>query len=120
MTTKPIRGIARITGLDPPAIRDKIDYIHSRRLGFAGEREQEFKNLAPADAPKKHPVHRALHSIGRLRVSSRVDDEPRPDSFQVDVEDEARINGDLEQARRSHFRASPQYWREQEFERHPF
>lgn len=47
VTKKPIRGIAQVTRLDPATIYDKIDFIHSQCLGFAGEREREIENLAP-------------------------------------------------------------------------
>lgn len=40
-----------------------------------------------------------------------------PRAVQVDVEDEASTQGDLDPARKSYFRASPQYWLEHEFER---
>jgi transposase-like protein len=133
VTKKPIRGIAEVTGLDPHAVYDKIDFIHRQCLRFAGERESRLEGMKHkaltlcVDAQDYMINWRSRVRRKNIQFSALCTVEAKsgyvlahtmnydPDINQGDVEDEAKIHGDLDPSRKSYFRASPQYWLENEF-----
>ena len=133
VTKKPIRGIAQVTGLDAATVYSKIDFIHRQCLAFAGDRERRLEDIDHHSlrlcvdsqdymvnwrrrVNRKNIQFTAVCTVeaasGYVLAHNMNFD---PDMMQVDVEDEARINGDLDPKKKSYFRTSPQYWLEHDF-----
>ena len=135
VTKKPIRGIAQVTGLDPASVYEKIDFIHRQCLGFAGERERKLsetshKRLALCVDSQDYMVNwrkRTKRKNVQFTAVCTVDSESGyvfahtlnydPWIMQDEIEDAAKMNGDLDPKAKSYFRAHPQYWLREEFKK---
>ncbi len=133
VSKKPIRGISEVADLSANAVYGKIDFIYEQCRAFAGERER----VAPRIKRKyvRLCVDRQDYMINwqskkrrkNVQFSSTCTVEAGsgyvlghhlnydPDANQVDIDDAARINGDLTFASRKYFHAHPQYWKTEEF-----
>lgn len=133
VSKKPIRGIMEVTGLSADAVYDKIEFLYHQCVGFAGEREARLSKIEMRRAvlcvdrqdyivnwqtrnSRKNVQMTSIctvESLSNYVVAHNLNFDP--DTNQVDVDDNARMNGDLEPSKRPHFRAQPQYWLSDEF-----
>ena len=135
VSKKPIRGTAFVFGVNPATVYEKLDFLYEQCRGFAGEREaqlhrKELGRIKLCVDRQDYIVNWRSRNVRKnIQLSAICTVEGRsgyvlghhlnydPNINQVDVEDAARMNGDLDPGRPSYFKANPQYWPGDEFQR---
>lgn len=133
VTKKSVRGIGKVSELNPKAIYDKVDFIYEQCRRFVGAREarahrikrryirlctdrQDYLINWQSRRRRKNVQFTSICTVeGKTGYVLGHHLNYDPHVNQVDVDDAARVNGDLFGISRTYFHAHPQYWKSEEF-----
>ena len=133
VTKKSVRGIGKVTELNPKAIYDKVDFIYEQCRRFVGAREarahridrkyirlcvdrQDYLINWQSRRTRKNVQFTSICTVeGKTGYVLGHNLNYDPDVNQVDIDDAAKVNGDRFRVSRSYFNAHPQYWKSDEF-----